>query len=112
MSDTQLVLPLGPYVETVDQPTATLQEKFERFHAANPWVALALEALTRDWLATGRQRVGIKMFIEVLRWEHARRTDGSEFRYNNSFTSRYVRLLIEAHPDWADAFETRALRAD
>lgn len=90
----------------------SIAERFELFHANNPWVFEALEALTADWLARGHRRVGVKQMFEVIRWQYGRETSGDQgFRCNNDFTSRYARLLIERHPEWDDAIETRRLRA-
>lgn len=105
----------GLVMRTVRQPdsqAATIQERFEAFHQLNPWVLRALEQLTADYLTRGSKRVGIGMLFEVLRWRYAIATEGDEFRLNNSYRSRYVRLLIEQHPEWAPAFEVRALRTD
>ncbi|MEU7640959.1 hypothetical protein AB0C11_33660 [Streptomyces sp. NPDC039016] len=106
----------GLVIHTVRQPdglpAATIQAQFEAFHRLNPWVLTALERLTTDYLGRGATRVGIGMLFEVLRWRYARATEGGEFRLNNNFRSRYVRLLIERHPEWAPAFEVRALRTD
>lgn len=111
-----LDLPLGDYVEperpAPEEPPPTIQERFDAFHRANPWVYDSLVVLTRDWLARGHQRAGMKQLLEVIRWEHGRRTSSDEgFKINNDFTSRYVRLLVHHHPEWADVFETRRLRA-
>jgi hypothetical protein len=89
----------------------TIQERFEAFHQANPWVLTYLERLTEDWLRQGRGRLGIGMLFEVLRWQHGLATQGDAFKLNNNMRSRYVRLLLERHPDWADHFETRELKA-
>ncbi|MGW2022035.1 hypothetical protein [Streptomyces decoyicus] len=106
----------GLVIHTVRQPdgkAATIQAQFEVFHQLNPWVLQALESLTGDYLKrVGQARVGIGMLFEVLRWRYAAATAGDEFRLNNNFRSRYVRLLIERHPEWAPAFEVRALRTD
>ncbi|MFE7780636.1 hypothetical protein [Streptomyces nigrescens] len=105
----------GLVIHTVRQPdgkVATIQAQFEEFHQLNPWVLKALESLTGDYLTRGAVRVGIGMLFEVLRWRYATATAGDEFRLNNNFRSRYVRLLIERHPEWAPAFEVRALRTD
>ncbi|WP_254709451.1 hypothetical protein [Streptomyces lunaelactis] len=106
----------GLVIHAVRQPDgheATIQAQFEAFHELNPWVLRALESLTADYLARGAQRVGIGMLFEVLRWRYATATEGDdEFRLNNNFRSRYVRLLIERHLEWAPAFEVRALRTD
>jgi hypothetical protein len=103
----------GLVIHTVRQPddqAATIQAQFEAFHQLNPWVLRALESLTADYLKRGARRVGIGMLFEVLRWRYVTATEGDEFRLNNNFRSRYVRLLIERHPEWAPAFEVRALR--
>ena len=105
----------GLVIHTVRQPdgqSASIQIQFETFHQLNPWVLRALEALTADYLKHGASRVGIGMLFEVLRWRYVTATEGDEFRLNNNFRSRYVRLLIERHPEWESAFEVRSLRTD
>lgn len=111
MSVTYTEQPLFDVAPLVRPTGATIQERFESFHSQNPWVAVALERLAREWLNHGHSRVGAKMLIERLRWEYGVRTRGDAFRLNNTLTSRYVRLLIQRNPEWADAFETRELRA-
>lgn len=106
----QLALPMGPLVLNVVEGE-TIQQRFESFHAHNPWVCEALEALTADWLSRGRTRIGIKMLFEILRWQYGRSTTGDEFKLNNNYPSRYVRLLIDRHPEWAGVFQTRELKA-
>jgi hypothetical protein len=98
-------------VVVVYQGTLTIQEQWENFHAANPWVYDALEKLTADAVAQGRTRIGVKWLVEELRWMYAQETTGDLFKLNNNFTSRYVRALIDAHPEWADVFHLRALKA-
>lgn len=108
---TQLALDLSPLVTPDYAPDATIQERFEAFHEANPAVLSSLEALTRQYLASGRDRLAIGALFERLRWEHDLHTTGDPFRLNNSFRSRYVRLMVERNPEWADVFATRELRA-
>lgn len=108
----QLELDMHPLVIPDYEPDATIQERFEAFHAANDWVLTALEDLTERWLATGSKRLGIGMLWEVIRWQYGRATSGDEYRANNNFRSRYVRLMIDRHPDWADVFAVRELRAE
>lgn len=109
----QLALPVMSMVEPEPlDPEATIGERFEAFHAANPWVYETLEKLTADWIARGKTRIGMKMLVEVLRWQYGRTTtDSTPFKLNNNYTSRYARQLIAEHPEWAGAFETRALVA-
>jgi hypothetical protein len=91
---------------------ASIQERFEAFHAANPQVYEALVTMARKWRGLGRKRIGIGMLFEVLRWKHAFRTVGdADFKLNNNFRSRYVRLIVAQEPDLADAFDMRELKA-
>jgi len=105
----QLALPMGEFRQSVDQPR-TLGERFASFHEANPWVADALEHLADDLVRHGASKIGIKHLVEVLRWHHTRETYGDPFRFNNSYTSRYARLLVRRRPDLAPMIETRTLR--
>lgn len=112
MTSQQMTLPLGRIADDTGAPEdLTIQQQFERFHALNPWVYESLAVLVTDWLARGHTRAGIKQLVEVVRWEYGRQTQGDTFKLNNNFTSRYARLLIDQHPEWADVFETRVLRA-
>lgn len=107
----QLAFPIEPLIGDTTTTHATIQERFEEFDRLNPWVYNALEILAADMVERGRTRVGMKMLVEVVRWQYDTTTTGDVFRLNNSYASRYVRKLIDAHPDWADVFETRELKA-
>lgn len=100
--------------EFVPAPTVgTIQERFLAFHRANPWVYAALERLVEQWVARGRKRLGIRTLWERLRWDYAMATADptSDFKLNDHMHSRYVRLLVTNHPEWAGLFELRKLRA-
>ena len=90
---------------------ATIDDRFHDFHQRNAWVYTALETMTAELVAAGQRRVGMKMLVEVLRWRYFRQTfdRSSPFRLNNSYTSRYARLLVQNHPEWHGVFETRRL---
>lgn len=105
--------PLDTNIEALDTDIEgeTIQQRFESFHAKNPWVYKVLVNNTRMWVNRGHKRIGIKMLAEVLRWQYGMATVGDDFKLNNNFTSRYVRLIIAEHPEFADVFETRVLRA-
>ena len=107
----QLVLDVRPLVTPPHVEGASIQDRFESFHDLNPWVLDALEQLTADYVVRGRRRLGIKMLVEVLRWQYGRATTGDDFKLNNNYSSRYVRLIQERHPEWSDVFQTRELLA-
>jgi hypothetical protein len=103
-------LELLPLVTPDYAPEATIQERWEQWSAANAWVMDTLERLAQEWLDAGHSRLGIKQLWEVIRWQYGT-TTGDSFKANNDFTSRAARDLLAAHPEWADAIETRSLRA-
>ena len=107
----QLTLELGPIVRTVGLPrSASIQDRFEAFHHANPWVYRAVVALSRQLVGRGRSRIGIGMIFEVLRWQYQLQTVGDDFKLNNNYRSRYARLIEDNCPDLVGVFEKRAIR--
>ncbi len=90
-------------------PPSTIDAAFWDFHRKNPQVYRKLIEMTQQAKAAGRKRVGMKMLFEVIRWEHLVHTRSDDFALNNSFTSRYTRILQERHPELADMFEVRRL---
>jgi hypothetical protein len=93
----------------IDDP---LDVRFAEFHDANPHVYDALVRMARQWKRAGRESCSIKMLFEVLRWEIGITTSGDLFTLNNSYTSRYARLINANEPDLAGIFETRSLRGE
>ncbi len=90
-------------------PPSTIDRAFWDFHHKNPQVYRKIIDMTRSARLRGKRRIGMKMLFEVIRWEHLVHTRGDDFALNNNYTSRYVRLLSEEHPELADMFETRRL---
>ncbi|UQA93681.1 hypothetical protein [Streptomyces halobius] len=111
MLPVQLELPIAP-LRHPDPIGAgvSIQERFESFHQLNPWILEQLEALAADCAERGLRRIGIGMLFEVLRWQYGRATQGEPFKLNNDFRSRYVRSMLDRHPEWTSLFETRELR--
>lgn len=109
MSVHQLNLDLPDLVHPEPNQFDTLDDRFDAFHKANPWVADRLEQMTDDLVASGATKVGVKMLFEVLRWQSYLRTNGDDYKLNNSYCSRYARLLIDRRPEWAHLFELRRL---
>ncbi|MFC8449507.1 hypothetical protein [Kitasatospora sp. NPDC057223] len=106
-------------VRRIVQPSAgtarqqTIQERFEQFHALNGWVFAELERLTAECIEAKFAKVSLGMLFELIRYSYGRATlSADDFALNNDYRSRYARLLIEQHPEWATYFEVRALRTD
>lgn len=89
-----------------------IDEQFARFHADNPHVYDTLVRLAREAHAAGRNRIGIGMLWERLRWELLVTTTGdTAYRLNNNLRSRYARAIMANETDLAGIFETRELRS-
>lgn len=102
---------LAQYRRLADVDTRSIDERFREFHEKNPQVLERLVALARQAIRAGKTRIGAKTLVEVARWHFWLETEGDEFKINNSFTSRYSRLLVETHPEFEGLFETRELRS-
>ena len=88
----------------------TLEQRFAKFHAENPNVYVELRRLALELVDVGHERISIARLFEVLRWQHSlRTTDESGFKLNNSYRSRYSRLLMDREARLAGKFEVREL---
>lgn len=87
---------------------------FRAFHAKHPEVYQAICHLARQAKRAGRDKIGVGMLFEVLRWNTfiaAPRDVDDEYRLNNNFRSRYARLVMDLEDDLDGIFDIRELRA-
>lgn len=92
----------------------TIQQRFSRFHSANPHVYAALVNIARRMMKAGCSRIGIKQLYEIMRWErllYAQANVGDDRKLNNDYTAYYAREIMAKEADLTDAFEIRRLRA-
>jgi len=91
---------------------STIDLQFRRFHAKHPDVYDAVCTLARQAKRAGRAQIGIGMLWEALRWQTflAGGDDREEYRLNNSYRSRYSRLVMDMEDDLDGIFRTRTLR--
>ena len=91
-----------------------IQAQFEAFHTRHPEVYADLVRLaSRARVTAGRDRIGIGMLFEVLRWEWTLAglpDDAEESKLNNNYRSRYARLIMADHPQLDGLFEIRELK--
>lgn len=92
-------------------PPSVIDTAFWDFHTNNPQVYRKIVVLTKQAKDAGHRKIGMKMLFEVIRWEHLVHTRHDNFALNNNYTSRYVRLLADYHPELADMFEQRTLHS-
>lgn len=91
---------------------ARIDRDFRDFHEQHPEVYAGFKTLAFQLRASGCEHYSSKAIFEVLRFFSAvnNAKDGG-WKLNNSFTSRYARLLIAEHPEFRDFFELRRLRS-
>ena len=87
------------------------ERAFTRFHEANPSVYTELVAMADELQQAGRERIGIGMLWEVLRWQRFR-TSGGEFKLNNSYRSWYARIIMENEPRLDGIFQLREMTSE
>jgi hypothetical protein len=104
----QDVEPTPPGAETpAIKPPArkmTIDELFVQFRSDHPEVLDEFVALARRAKSEGRKRIGAKALIETIRWTRG-------ITINNVLTSRVTRWAQETHPDIAEMFTLRELKA-
>lgn len=98
-------------IESTKTEPSELDKKFWAFHKENPQVFEKLEELALQAYTHGRKKIGIGMIFEVLRWNSNMSTSGDNYKLNNSYRSRYVRILIDKHPEYKNLFETRRIKS-
>ena len=97
-------------LELWNQPSPA-DQRFWDFHKANPHVYSELVKLCQQAKEAGRKRIGIKMLFEVLRWNRFLKTSQEEFKLNNNYHSRYVRIILQQHPEFKGMFELRRIKS-
>src|SRR5690554_2441073 len=96
---------------TLFEKPQTLDDKFWEFHKKNPQVYSMLEDMALDLYAHGKSKIGIGMLFEVMRWKTMLQTTDSDYKLNNSYRSRYARLLADNHSQLKNFFEIRKLHS-
>jgi len=89
-----------------------IDERFAAFHHGNPHVYAALVELAREWKSAGNSVCSMDLLFNRLRWDFGVRGDGDQFALNNSYRSRYSRLIEANEADLVGFFTKRRLAAD
>lgn len=93
-------------------PTNDLDEQARDFLRTNPHVWALMWIMTK-MLVDKRVHFGMKMLVEVARWQHIRKTvdpNQNKFKLSNSYTSYIVRLLVHFCPEVEDYVTLKGVR--
>ena len=88
-----------------------LDEKFTEYHITNPTIFAKFVAYAEQLKSAGRTRIGAKAIVERIRWDSLVAAIDGDYKINNSYTSRYVRLISKERPDLASLFALRSLKS-
>lgn len=84
--------------------------RFWAHHDANPIIWKRLIKAAQRLEEEGRERIGVKWQIELIRWESTIKTiDEEDLKLNDRYTAYYARLLIHARPSLGEMIELRKL---
>jgi hypothetical protein len=91
----------------------SLQERFDAFNQAHPEIYTEFKLLALRLYEQGREHYGAKAIFEYIRLNRALdgRGDGEAYKINNSYVSRYARLLIGEDERLGSFFELRQLKS-
>ena len=93
-------------------PSKTIQQRFAEFHSTNPEVYEYIQLLVSEIISRGFKHYAIRPIWERMRWHfQIERGMGDDFKLNDHYHSRYVRMLVEDHPELQGFFELRRLKA-
>ncbi len=85
-------------METATQPT--IQEKFKKYHAANPKIYGLFLMYARKVRISGFTRYSAWAIMNRIRWHHDVNTsDASRFKISNDYIAWYARKAIADYPD-------------
>ena len=89
-----------------------LQQRFNLYHQKYPHVFSLFKKFAKDTKSRGRKYFGAKAIMERVRWSvNFETNEYDEFKINNNYTSRYVRLLERDDSSFKGFFKKRELRA-
>jgi hypothetical protein len=99
-------------LERIKMAHPTIDARFDKYNKQHPEVYKLLVRFAREVLRRGMKRYSMKTLFERIRWHYDIELQTDEpFKLNNSFTSRYARLISKEHPELGGLFETRRLQA-
>ncbi len=102
-----------PLFDQLAKRESRIQAAFEAYHAEHPEVFELFRKFALEAKQSGREAFGAKAIFERIRWHYmVNNKAGEEFKVNNNFTSRYVRLLEETDPQFIGFFKKRKLTSE
>lgn len=82
-------------------------KSFWKFHTENPQVYELVKRFALEAKASGRERFGIGMIWERMRWFTTIETNDDKFRLCNNHRSCYARLLMLDDPSFQSFFSRK-----
>ena len=88
-----------------------IEKRFWKFHNDNPNIYVLLVKFAREARDAGFNNYGIKSIFVRVRWHVTIETRSEEeFKINNSYSSRYARLIMGKEKDLKNFFRIKKLK--
>jgi len=95
------------------EPPGTIDEQFEKFHAANPHVYARVLEIALYLRQLGFKKCGISLIFERMRWTESIKTkDDRGFKLQNNFRACYARLAMREYEELFGFFRLRRRRSE
>ncbi len=89
-----------------------LDDRFFKYHKENPHVYKLFAKYAKQVKSLGYGSYSMRTIMHRVRWHiNIETKDRDGFKMNNSYSSRYARLLIEKMPRFKTFFELRRLQS-
>jgi hypothetical protein len=92
---------------TYDGISPHILEAFKKFDRENPHVFDAVHGFAQEALEHGRERFGIGIIWERMRWYMNFETTEKPLKLNNNYRSCYARRLIASDPRFKEMLVIR-----
>lgn len=85
---------LEPINKVPYEPEDTIEDKFIKFHQANPHVYHLLVSRSLALFERGFKHFGIAAIFESLRYDAALKTGGDKYKLSNDYRAFYARIIM------------------
>ncbi|MAE54593.1 MAG: hypothetical protein CMK23_01220 [Porticoccaceae bacterium] len=86
--------------------------KWKAFHFENMHIWEEFEKQTFELIKSGVTKSSPWLVINKMRWDHAIKTSGDDFKISNDFIAYYSRLFLARHPKHINFFTIKPLKGE
>jgi hypothetical protein len=92
--------------------TDDIKQKWWDWHKKNPHIWLEFQEQTHELIKSGVKKSSAWLVINKMRWDHAIKTSGDDFKISNDFIAYYARMFRAKNPDHQEFFTIKPLKSE